>query len=189
MLCLFCCILGTMCPFRPKLSQSRWWLSAAAAHNGVFSLARRQTTHFVFTDACLSPAPCIGIFLLRVHSSPLLGQQLGPPSAEEDINVLECFALVATLQLLVDYSVVYYDNAATVSGVGQGSPRPLAARDLLGRLFSDCLRRDIRLSVQHIPGVDNVIADALSRRQWSTCSAGVPPPLCLACVVPSLPQV
>jgi len=181
----------------------RWWLSAAAAHNGVVSLARRRTTHFVFTDACLSPVPCIGIFAAGAFFSlavpDLLAQQLGPPSAEGDINVWECFALVAALQLLGDYwlgshVVVFSDNAATVSWVGQGSPRPLAARELVGRLFQDCLRRDIRLSVQHIPGVDNVVADALSRRQWSTfgseaCAAlRVRSPF-LSCVVPSLPQV
>eukprot|EP00775_Hariotina_reticulata_P015336 gene15336-biopygen14581 len=140
----------------------RWWLSAAAANNGIVSLARRRRTHFVFTDACLSPVPCIGIFaegaFFSLSLPELARHQLLPPAGDEDINVWECFAVLAAVRLLGDYwsgahVVVFSDNASTVAWVGQGAPRPPAARQLVGVLFQACLSQDIRLSVRHIPGV------------------------------------
>eukprot|EP00775_Hariotina_reticulata_P015374 gene15374-biopygen16588 len=161
----------------------RWWLSAAAANNGIVSLARRRRTHFVFTDACLSPVPCIGIFaegaFFSLSLSELARHQLLPPAGDEDINVWECFAVLAAVRLLGDYwsgahVVVFSDNASTVAWVGQGAPRPPAARQLVGVLFQACLSQDIRLSVRHIPGVVNVLADALSRKQWDRFAADAP---------------
>eukprot|EP00775_Hariotina_reticulata_P015413 gene15413-biopygen17214 len=140
----------------------RWWLSAAAANNGIVSLARRRRSHFVFTDACLSPVPCIGIFaegaFFSLSLPELARHQLLPPAGDEDINVWECFAVLAAVRLLGDYwsgahVVVFSDNASTVAWVGQGAPRPPAARQLVGVLFQACLSQDIRLSVRHIPGV------------------------------------
>lgn len=181
----------------------RWWLSCAASHNGKVALGRRRVTHYVSTDACLSPVPCVGIFaagaFFSLDISKSLCQQLQPPAIKEDINIWECYAVVAAVSLLSDYwrgasVVVLCDNSATVSWVGTGAPRPPAARGLVQRLFHMCVQNDIRLSVQHVAGESNVLADSLSRQHWvrfaaaSALALKVESPF-LSDIVPSWMQV
>ena len=88
----------------------RWWLEHAALHNGRVSLAPAATTFFVYTDACcvphaqgLSPIPSIGVLCagafvsLSGASLEVLGLPL--PTEGADINVWECFVVLATVQL------------------------------------------------------------------------------------------
>ena len=152
-----------------------WWLQHAACHNGRLSLAVGLPSLLVFTDACLSPVPSIGVFCewafvsLSGASLAALGLSLPPDGA--DINVWECFAILAAVHLFGPWwrgsrVLVHYDNAATVAWLTGGGPRPVAARALVQEMFGLCVRLHIRLSVQHIPGTSNVLADALSRAQW-----------------------
>lgn len=153
----------------------QWWLSYAAAHNGVLSMAPGGRTYFVHTDACLSPVPSIGIFadgaFLSLAVPQLQGLGLQLPPADADINIWECFALLVAVWLLGDYwakrrLLVFCDNSSTVSWVGAGAPRPVAAQAMVQQLFGLCVQQQIRLSVQHVPGEENVLADALSRQDW-----------------------
>jgi hypothetical protein len=117
-----------------------------------------------------------------------------PPGA--DINPWECFAILLAVRWFGAWwarsRVVFMcDNAATVAWLSGGAPRPPAARVLVQELFALCLQHHIRLAVVHIPGEQNVLADALSRQQWGrfgpACAEvlGVSSPF-LSVVLPSL---
>ena len=94
-----------------------------------------------------------------------------PPADRDNINLWECFAVLVAVMCFGDCwqrsrVMVFSDNAATVSWVSKGAPRPPAARVLVRRLFDLCLRSQVRLCISHVAGVQNVLADTLSRRQW-----------------------
>jgi hypothetical protein len=142
----------------------------------VVHLAPKLVTHHVFTDACKAPAPCIGIFTAGGFASldfeQLEQQQLLPLDPLLDINHWECYAVLIALRLFAaawsrSRVVVFCDNMATVEWLSSGSARPPSARLLVQEVFSMCVTHHIRLHVQHIPGEKNVLADALSRKQWA----------------------
>jgi hypothetical protein len=114
----------------------RWWVQHGARQNGVVSLRPMLPSFFVYTDACLAPAPSIGIFcsgaFVSLSGPQLEGLGVPLPAAGADINVWECFAVLAAVSLFSDWwrgcRVQFYcDNASTVAWLGSGSPRPPAA--------------------------------------------------------------
>ena len=157
-------------------SDLAWWLDNAQRSNGVVHLAPKLVTHHVFTDACKAPSPCIGIFaeggFASLDFEQLVQHQMLPPDALLDINHWECYAILVALRLFADTwarsrVVVFCDNMATVEWLSSGSARPPSARLLIQEVFSLCIQHHIRLQVQHIEGERNVLADALSRKQWA----------------------
>lgn len=152
-----------------------WWLSAASLQNGCLSIAPTLPTFFVYTDACLAPVPSVGVFCagafvsLAMPALSLLG--LPVPTSVADINPWECFAVLVAVALFAEWwrgsRVVFFcDNAASVSWLNSGAPKAEGPRSIVRALFSLCVQSHVRLVVQHIPGEQNVLADALSRRQW-----------------------
>lgn len=153
-----------------------WWLSAAAAQNGRLSLAPKLPTFYVYTDACLSPVPSIGVFcdgaFVSLSLPGLLSLGLPAPESLDDINPWECFAILVAVSLFSrcwrgGRVVFFCDNAATVSSLSSGAPRARGPRAVVRALFTLCLESHVRPVVQHIPGEQNVLADSLSRRQWA----------------------
>ena len=153
-----------------------WWLSAAALHNGRLALAPNLPTFYVYTDACLAPVPSVGVFydggFVSLALPGLLSLGLPTPSSLDDINPWECFAILVAVSLFAPCwrggRVVFFcDNAATVSWLSSGAPRAQGPRAVVRALFSLCVESHVRLVVQHIPGEQNVLADALSRQHWA----------------------
>jgi hypothetical protein len=133
-------------------------------------------SHYMFTDACLAPLPCVGVFAEGGFASldlrQLLSLGLSPPDASLDINHWECYGVLLALQLFSSVwarsrVIIFCDNMATVEWLSSGSARPPTARLLVQQVFTHCVDFHIRLHVQHIAGEQNVLADALSRKQWS----------------------
>lgn len=85
-----------------------------------------------------------------------------------DINVRELIALVFAVEvfgpLLAGLHVIARcDNTTAVSVVDRLSARSQTLLHLLRRLHAAQCRFDITLTARHVPGVENVVADALSR--------------------------
>jgi hypothetical protein len=59
--------------------------------------------------------------------------------------------------------VVESDNASTVSFIKRGTTKNAVALQWLKRIFYCSLRYDFQVTARHIPGVTNVLPDALSR--------------------------
>jgi hypothetical protein len=96
------------------------------------------------------------------------------------IFALECFG-----PGLVGLHVrAWCDNLVTVSAVTRLKAHSDVLVALLRRLHTAQARWDVQLCVEHIDGVKNVLADALSRNNLSSFFSLLP-----AGVVPSLVQV
>jgi hypothetical protein len=99
----------------------------------------------------------------------LCGMFADVPSLEADINVWEMYAVVVACRLFAEYMAgqhwrVRTDNAsceAWLMRVVRSSPLVAA---WLAELMGLCLQHGFRLSAKHIPGAQNLVADALSRR-------------------------
>lgn len=94
-----------------------------------------------------------------------------PPPDPSDINVWEAYAILVSFVLLADFLagrrvVVHCDNTAAVSWYTKGGPRPPAAVGLLQAALQIAVHYHVRISIEHVEGASNVLADALSRRQW-----------------------
>ena len=100
-----------------------WWLQFASAHNGLLRLSPAVSTHIVYTDACLAPIPCVGIFSAGAFAA-FTARQLAsfddvPLVVDVDnINLWECLAVYMALAAYPEVFstsrvVVYCDNAAT----------------------------------------------------------------------------
>ncbi len=94
------------------------------------------------------------------------------PSNTTGVNIalLELFAVFAAVSTwsseLCNRSIcVYTDNEAIVSIWAAGTSRDKAISALLRLMFFLCTGSNISLSFRHVPGVDNVYADLLSRLQ------------------------
>lgn len=89
-----------------------------------------------------------------------------------NLLLLELFPIVVAVELwspsLANRSVVFWcDNLGVVQAINnQRSSSPPALR-LLRYLVLRCLQFNISFSARHVPGVENRIADALSRFDWA----------------------
>ncbi|KAJ1155724.1 hypothetical protein NDU88_008453 [Pleurodeles waltl] len=87
------------------------------------------------------------------------------------IAFLEFFSLIIVVCLwgapLRDSRVLFrVDNLAVMQMVNRQSAREAGVLQLLRVFVLQCLRNNIHFSARHVPGVNNDIADALSRSQW-----------------------
>jgi hypothetical protein len=190
--CLLTCVMtfGGGCRVQPPtMVWFRWRLRASRT---ICSLMR-------VCPQCLALGCSVLVAFLSLDACQLRAMGFDPPADTDNINVWECFAVLVAVLCFGDCwqrlrVLVFRDNAATVSWVSKGAPRPPAARVLVRRLFDVCLRLHVRLCISHNAGVQNVLADTLSRRQWSQFGAaaasalGVDSPF-LCDVLPSRPPL
>jgi hypothetical protein len=161
-----------------------WWLENLVHFNGSHVIVSSTPVSWQAfqTDASTTAAlgaPCIGVFVEGGYVSLDRGQLvkagcLMVPSVTARIEVWELYAVVAAVQLYGPamagrYWVVYTDNAQTAAWVCTGTARgkqSALVMKLIRFLFALVVQHQMRLEARHVPGVDNGLADALSRRQW-----------------------
>lgn len=107
-----------------------------------------------------------------------------------DITFLELFPVVVALniwgELLRNKRILFHvDNQAVVAIVNKKSSRSPRVMSLVRKLVLDCLKYNILIKCEHIPGVMNKVCDALSRCDFqkfqTLCPTAEPRP----CAIPS----
>jgi hypothetical protein len=112
--------------------------------------------------------------------------------SEQHINVLELMVVVVAIwsnvKLFMNKSVrVYVDNTAALSWINALKSNTPMAKPWIRLLVLLCLVFNIHITATHIPGIDNVVADGLSRAVQDTihrlCQSGLKlaPPMPLDC--------
>ena len=163
----------------------QWWLGHVDRCNGGQAILPHAPVLWrVFqTDASLTGAagqPCIGVWLhggyVSLSAADLRSLFADVPCLGADINVWEMYAVVVACRLFAEYMAgqhwrVRTDNAACEAWLMRGvRSSPLVAA-WLSELMGTCLEHGFRLSAKHIPGAENQVADALSRRNWVAFAA------------------
>jgi hypothetical protein len=158
----------------------QWWLDHVDGCNGHQAILPHAPVLWrVFqTDASLTGAggmPCVGVWLqggyVSLSSADLSAMFGDVPSVQADINVWEMYAVVVACRLFGDAMAgqhwrVRTDNAACEAWLMRGVRSSPVVAAWLAELMGMCLRLGFRLTAKHIPGAENCVADALSRRHW-----------------------
>ncbi|XP_038064670.1 uncharacterized protein LOC119735051 [Patiria miniata] len=139
----------------------RWWLDNANLTEGrAFRNPKPSVT--ITTDASLFG------WGATLHPRQVAGRW-GPEECSKHINVLEMLAVINALQRFqtsVTNQVVNIrcDNATVVAYINrQGGTRSAQLCALTWNLFHWCMSHRVSLVATHLPGEENVTADALSR--------------------------
>ncbi|XP_062587810.1 uncharacterized protein LOC134249476 [Saccostrea cucullata] len=86
------------------------------------------------------------------------------------ITIKELFPIVLAVQLWADQLenrciIFFTDNDAVVHIINKQSSKEKTIMVLVRRLVAQCLKHNILFQARHVPGLDNVLADHLSRQQ------------------------
>lgn len=97
------------------------------------------------------------------------------------ISVRELFPIIVALelwsQILHNKRIMFYsDNIAVVYVINKKTSKDKNIMSLLRRLVTQALKYNIVFGADHIPGLQNVIADKLSRFQLQDLKIIAPPP-------------
>ena len=156
-----------------------WFRSHVETSNGVYlyedvdwDVQRAEVV--AYSDACLS-----GLGFYFKHSDE--GFQCSVPTKpqKDSIFYFEALAVVSVVDAVTRFSkipsrlLIFSDNTNTVDIFNSLRSLP-PYNDLLKFTVSLLIKHNISLRVLHIPGVDNVIADSLSRFENTKAIADCP---------------
>lgn len=148
-------------------SDLRWWCNFLPHYNGVSIIKTSpwlDDRWFLSTDACSSGAG--GYFNGRYFHTPFPDSILHRFGS--DINTLELLTIMVALKLwgalLSGQRIILQcDNVNSVLAINSGRSRVLGMHLCLREIWFLTARHDLEICAKHIPGLDNSIADHLSR--------------------------
>jgi hypothetical protein len=156
-----------------------WFVSNVRHSDGVFlfddvnwDAERADVT--VYTDACLS-----GLSFFFINSQKGFQSAVPHDAPKNTIFYFEALAVVSAVDAVTRMTsvptrlLVFSDNSNTVDIFHSLRCQP-AYNDLLKFTVSLILKHGISLRVLHVPGVNNVVADHLSRFENTRASAACP---------------
>ena len=142
------------------LDELRWWHRNISTWNGL-SWIQPKPTCTLFVDASDEGWGA-------VLDQMTIQQRWTADEKTHSINWRELqavFQAIRAFPQLRNVSIlIRTDNISAMTYINkQGGTRSLPLSDLAGRLWRFCLRKRIRLTAQHIPGIENSAADRASR--------------------------
>lgn len=159
----------------------QWWFSNISRLNGQRPLVVQDDSCLIQLDATGNGG--LGIFIdggfVSLAPEEVLEVTKGlsiPPPTSNYANEWECYNVAVLLHLFGEYLesrsvVIWCDNQCTVSAIHKLAVTKANASVLAGIVrcvFDLCLRYNVCLRPKWIAGVENVLADALSRQRWPT---------------------
>ena len=146
----------------------RWWLALLPSWSGtstVIDPTWQLPPHFqLYTDAAGEAG--FGAF----WNGKWFNGKWGPESRQRSINWKELFVILLAAatwgHCWRGRSILFHcDNSAVVDIWNKGSTRQPHIMSLVRSLYFSAAQHEFHVAVQHIPGINNSIADALSRFQ------------------------
>ena len=148
-----------------------WWIDNIPTL--VKALLPLPIDRIFYTDASL-----LGWGCFDPQTNVSYGESWDEQSARPHINVLELMAVRNTLRIFAPHLrgthvLIRTDNTTTRQCINkQGSTRSVDCNEVTRDIWMFCLRREIFLTAEYCPGVENVEADATSRNctdatEWS----------------------
>ena len=144
------------------------WLQFMAKYNGITMLSRQL---WISSDKLHLHSDTSG----SIGFAAILGkywlQGLWPPEWKNlNITFLELYPIVAAVVtwspfLKNKWIVFNCDNSAIVCAINAQSSREPAVMMLIRKLVIFCVWYNIKFRASHVPGVQNILADKLSRSQ------------------------
>lgn len=147
----------------PAKGELRWWLENLRHSNGK-SVISPGPDRVIETDASNSG------WGATMQNQKVQGHWTNSEKSEH-INALELRAVWLALRTFLPdernlHVHVRTDNMTTVAHINKlGGTRSSHLIDLTKHLWQFCLSRQLTLTAEHLPGIDNVEADALSRKR------------------------
>jgi len=144
-----------------ELSRSdlQWWINSARSLHNPISLPQPEVT--LYTDASIEGWG-------GVLNNVKIGGHWTPEEAYNHINYLEMLAVLFSLKAFhkeLSRSYQGIDNTTAVSDLGKmGTSHFKKRNDLTRTLWEWCLDNKMWLTISHIPGKENTLADAESRK-------------------------
>lgn len=142
-----------------------WWKLEIRQWSGKAFLPPLASKHYR-TDAS-----DFGWGVEYVTGATRTGGQFSAEEAEWHINEKELLAIWYAMMAADDKDCVIFvevDNTSAMSHANKGGGRSQRLSELTRKMWEWCLERNILLYVDWIAGVDNVVADAESRREYDS---------------------
>ena len=141
-----------------------WWISFLALFNGKCLFLDRIPTTDVQADACASGAGAFFRGDWAYHSFVMDN----PAVRDLHINYKEVLAVVLAVKQwgskwCNQHVIIYSDSTTAVGTINKGTCRNPIAMHYLRELFWLSAIYNFRITASHIPGIENAIADAISR--------------------------
>ncbi|KAM4694365.1 LOW QUALITY PROTEIN: uncharacterized protein O3C94_004839 [Discoglossus pictus] len=148
------------------------WVAFSGSFNGralIHTCSQSNIQLALFTDA--SGAHGFGAYFRDKWCAAAWPEKWIEAGLTKNLAFLELFPIIVSVCMcgedLKDRHVIFFsDNMAVVHAVNNITSSSIPVIRLLRHLVLACLRLNICFRAKHVPGIDNSIADALSRFQW-----------------------
>jgi hypothetical protein len=157
--------------FRKDLA---WWRQFLQSYNGISLIPDMQwqaPDSILSTDSCLTSCGgwCSKQYFSTVFPQPILSQNLC-------INSLELLTVMVSLRLWAKFLVnkrilIHCDNEASVCVLNSGRSKDKFMLQCLREIAFTAAKQNFQIKAIHVKGVDNRIADLLSRAPVSQKAA------------------